>query len=494
MLRIICENVLVSLDDVERVDFSTIDITSPELEAHLKAVTPPFRRRIIGVTEIVAPIPQPEPEPEPEPIPSPVNATLLYDVPEGALVDENVFGFTLLHAGKTYYTPNMTPDGGATGGRMTFKWSRTFISWSGNVEKVQGVYDWSSIDKQADYFAAHGIHWSLVLTPVAPSFYSVGLRGPASTEAPYKSVLKAAYARYWAKGLRAHEICNEPETDNWYGALGRKPAGALEIRRVARELSPWARVASEAASEYFATSGNKVEIWASSSQSMADASSTTGLARVFNDPSAAANSQYGGTGFLNGSDGKGGVGVKWLDRFTFHGYPNPTHDGTLLHAHFLKAKAWLAAAGRPDLPMVVTEHGMLSARDPNNGDKSNGQWREWKTDNPLTGKAPAVTAQEQMRWVLNAFAVSAIHKARMIWYAWDERYMGIFGFANGPLGGSPTSQLGWIPAHLELEAKYKALREKLIGKRIFSLWKQTNGALVILVGTTQAQSELIILE
>lgn len=494
MVRIICrESIINEAGVLVSTEWKTVDVDDPPLEAYLRAAVPPSRRSIVG-GELLDTAPGPDPGPGPSPVP-PDPSTLLLDVPAGVPVDENAFGFTVLHGGAAWYSPQMTPEGGATGGRMRFKWSRQFISWSGEVERVPGVYDWSKITARSDYFAQRQLLWSVVLTPVAPSHYGGPLRGPAPTEEPYRKVLASLFSTFWSKGLRAIEICNEPETDNWYGSLGRKPANATEIRRVARELSPWARVAREAAVAYFAATGNRVEVWASSSQSMADASPTTGLARIFNDPSPAANTAYGGLGFLNGPDGKGGTAARWLDRFTFHGYPNPTHDGTLLHAHFLKAKGWLAAAGVPALPIVVTEHGVLSDRNPANGNKASGAFREWKTDAPYTGKAPPFTAQEQVRWLLNAFAVSAIHGARLIWYAWDEQYMGIYGWANGAQGGSATAPLGWVPSHPELELKYAALRTALVGHRVFSLWRRnSDGLFTILVGDARETAILIPLE
>ena len=493
-VRLICkEHILNSTEEiVVDAEWKTFDVSHQALHDYLSATG--VQRQVVGAEALDAALPPIEPPPSTGggPVP-PGPVTLLYDVAEGVPVDENAFGFSVLHAGMPYYTAQMTPEGGPSAGRMLFRWSRQFGSWT-EIEKTPGVYTWSTVEGAA-YLGQRGIHWVLVLTPVAPqAIYNSPLRGPAGSEEPYKKLAKAAYAHFWDMGMRAHEICNEPETENWYGSLGHKPANDNERRQTARELSMWARVAKEAANEYHAATGRRVEVWASASQSMANADPSTGLARVFNDPSAAANTLYGGAGFLNGPDGKGGIGAQWLDRFSFHGYPNPTHDGTLLHAHFLKAKNWLKGVGRESLPMVVTEHGVLSARNPALGDKSDGSMREWKTDNPYTGKLPAFSNAERCRWVLNAFAISAIHGARMIWYAWDERYMGIFGYANGPQGGSATAVLGWVPNHLEIEVKYKALREKMIGRKIFSLWKGEDGLLTVLVGAERASGELIALE
>lgn len=488
MIRIVCrELVLAASGTITETKLLSFDVADPALEDYLKSASDASLRRV----EDGYLVPQAPAVPTPVP---PDPSTLLLDVPAGVPVDANLIGFTILHGGESYYTPNMTPEGGAIGGRMLFDWTRQFASWS-KVEAARGVYTWGTVASKADYYAARSLKWSLVLTPVSPPYYGGPVKGPPPTEQPYRDYLLNAMRTFWGKGLRAIEICNEPETDNWYGSLGRKPVGNLEIRRVARELSPWARVAKEAAGAYFTEAGNRVEIWGTSSQSMANADPETGLARVFNDPSEAADKAFAGTGFLNGSDGKGGKGAQWLDRFTFHGYPNPTHDSTMLHAHFLKAKAWLAAAGRPALPIVVTEHGVLSDRNPSNGDRATGTFREWKTDNPYTGKTPPFTDRERTRWVLNAFGISAIHGARMLFYGWDERYMGIYGYANGPQGGSPTAALGWVPNHVEIEEKHKILREKLLGKKAFTLWKRdSDGLLTLLVGDARSTATLLALE
>lgn len=403
---------------------------------------------------------------------------VLVDSQAGITVDENVFGWSILHGGQSYSSANLTPEGGAKGGKMTFKWSRMFADWN-LVEKSPGQYDWTSggavgknVQGRADYFAARNLSWVLVLEPGRhPAFYNGSPHGPPSNEDAYRNYVTAALNQFVGKGLRAIEMSNEPESGGWWGTLGHKPQGAIELRQAAREQAPWARVAKETVNAYNAAHGTRIEVWGCGCQSMADPRLETGLARNWCDPSPQANQLFKGPGFLNGPDGKGGTAIDWLDRFSFHGYPSPSDDYSLLPGLFLKARSWLKAAGKPDLPMAVTEHGVASFRFNEKTNKGDLKHREWKTDAPYTGGKSPMTELERARWVLTAFGIAAAYQARMIYYAWDEARMGIYGYNNGPNSGSPTAALGWLPEHEKIETKYNALRTLLLTprNRIFQL-------------------------
>ena len=159
MIRVICEEVHFSDDGVNRVSFATVDVEDAALETYLKGVQPPFQRRIIGSHFLNESAPGPNPVPD--------DAVLIYDVPAGVPVDENVFGFTVLHGGESYYSPNMTPEGGAVGGRMAFHWTRQFASWS-KVEAAKGIYTWGTVANKANYFAERSLNSTVrSLGPVA---------------------------------------------------------------------------------------------------------------------------------------------------------------------------------------------------------------------------------------------------------------------------------------------------------------------------------------
>lgn len=429
---------------------------------------------------------------------------VLVDSQAGITVDEDVFGWTILHGGQSYFSADLTPEGGAKGGKMTFKWSRMFADWN-LVEKSIGKYDWTSggavgknVQGRADYFAARDLSWVMVLDPGRhPAFYNGYSHGPPSNEDSYRNYITAALNQFVSKGVRAVEMSNEPESGGWWGTLGRKPQGAIELRRAARELSPWARVAKEAVNAYNAAHGTRIEVWGCASQSMADPRPETGLARNWNDASAQANQLFKGPGFLNGPDGKTGIAIDWLDRFTFHGYPSPSDDYSMLPGLFLKAKSWLKAAGKPDIPMVVTENGVVSFRFDQRTNKGDGVHREWKTDDPYTGGKSPMTELERTRWLLTSFGIAAAYQARMIYYAWDEASMGVYGYNNGRNSGSPTAPLGWLPEHAKIETKYNALRNLLLTppNKIFQLRKRlSDKQFSLLVGPDRGSATFYPLE
>lgn len=429
---------------------------------------------------------------------------VLVDSPTGITVDEDVFGWSILHAGQSYASSEITPEGGAKGGRMTFKWSRMFADWK-LVEKSPGNFDWTSggavgknVQARADSFAARNLSWVMVLEPGRhPAFYNGFDHGPPSNEEAYRNYVTAALNQFVSKGLRAVEMSNEPESGGWWGTLGHKPQGPIELRQAAREQSPWARVAKEAVSAYNAAHGTRIEVWGCGCQSMANPQPETGLARIWCDPSAQANQSFKGPGFLNGPDGKTGTAVDWLDRFSFHGYPSPSDDYSLLPGLILKAKSWVKAAGKPDLPLVVTEHGVASFRFNEKTNKGDGSHREWKTDAPYTGGKSPMTELERTRWVLTSFGVAAAYQTRMIYYAWDEARMGIYGYNNGPGGGSRKAALGWLPEHEKIETRYNALRNLLLTPRnkIYQLRKrQSDKQFSLLVGPDRNSATVFPLE
>lgn len=440
---------VVEKDDADRLPLTRVDSKSTEFTDVGEAIA--YLQTLQGPA---VPVPQPVPDYVPPPADS--SSVVLFTADSPQPIRSDLFGMTVLHAGQSYYSKLNTPDPG--GQRLPIHFSRQFLHWS-LVEQTPGVYDFARSGSgqnmlgRAQWFKMFGIPWVGVVNPGHhPNFYPGYKGGPLNDPAPYAAYIAKVIETFAPLGLVALELANEPESGSWWGTLGAAPVASPQIRQSARELAPWARHAKAA----IRSTGLPIELWGPACQSMATADPGSGLAAVFCDPGVKPYFATFGKCFTDGDDGAGGMGIDHIDRFSWHGYPSPLTDPTLLIAHHNKARAWIAKVGRGSMPMVVSEHGVVStAGKP-----------LWKT----------LTDKQRERWVLNAYGCAAALDTRVIFYAWDETDMGIYG-AGGP-----------VPNEAAITRKVNALLAKFAvpGMRVFEVRSgATDGQLQLLLGTTR---------